>query len=584
MVRNYKRKTSDPEYSKDALAKAVDDVRSRKLRMKVAANTYKVPYKTLYDRVKYRRKEGRGRNTALLTIEEKTIAQHLAVLADSGAAWGTKDLCKFIHYFLESKKRVVSQFVNNYPGDDWAEGFMKRHRDILSKRKCQNISLPRAAINEHIVTSYFTHLKESLKDVHPKNILNYDETCLVDDPGSSLLIFRRGEKRMERIMNTSKVSTSIMFAATAEGTMLDPYVVYKGDRLIGDWIEGGPINCHYNITKSGWFEGSSFCNWVETVVIPFYRRQSANEPKVIIGDNLPSHMSIEIVKLCEEHNIRMVFLPPNSTHLLQPLDVAVFKPMKTAWKKILIKFKKGEGRNYRSMPKYFFPKLLLQLLETIEEDFSKWAKNGFSSCGIHPFNAAKVIQKIKKDSPRKLMTREFVSPEFINYAEKEKVNVQRKRKRGRRLDFQPGKSVSARDFNKPRYSDTEEEDAEMSEAEGMEEVEEEMVQENEVEEHVALEDLEKDIFVLVLFEEKGGKQNYHYVGSLMEIEEKKVKIRFLRKVETFKCNMNEVSFKEPPTDDIMCIDASQIKKKLTLKRKQREIYYFYNNIKNIIVR
>ncbi len=50
--------------------------------------------------------------------------------------------------------------------------------------------------------------------------------------------------------------------------------------------------------------------------------------KVLLGDNLAAHLSPDILKLFHQHNIRFCFLPENSTCLMQPLDVGVFKPMK----------------------------------------------------------------------------------------------------------------------------------------------------------------------------------------------------------------------------------------------------------------
>lgn len=60
---------------------------------------------------------------------------------------------------------------------------MKRHKDELSHRMCQNITPKRAGVSRDQVKKYFTNLKTSLKDVPPSNIVNYDETNLTDDPG-----------------------------------------------------------------------------------------------------------------------------------------------------------------------------------------------------------------------------------------------------------------------------------------------------------------------------------------------------------------------------------------------------------------
>lgn len=86
------------------------------------------------------------------------------------------------------------------------------------------------------MSQYFENLRESLEGVPPANIINYDETNVTDDPKGKLQIFRRGAKHAERIMNNTKSSTSIMFAVTATGFHLSPYVVYKAERLQQSWI------------------------------------------------------------------------------------------------------------------------------------------------------------------------------------------------------------------------------------------------------------------------------------------------------------------------------------------------------------
>jgi hypothetical protein len=58
--------------------------------------------------------------------------------------------------------------------------------------------------------------------------------------GKKKIITRRGCKHPERVMNTSKSATSIMFAATGDGKLLPPYVVYKSQNLYSSWTVGGP--------------------------------------------------------------------------------------------------------------------------------------------------------------------------------------------------------------------------------------------------------------------------------------------------------------------------------------------------------
>ena len=49
---------------------------------------------------------------------------------------------------------------------------------------------------------------------------------------------------------------------------------------------------------------------------------------LVIYDGHGSRLTFKTVEVAMENNIKIVFLPPNCSHILQPLEVAVFKPIK----------------------------------------------------------------------------------------------------------------------------------------------------------------------------------------------------------------------------------------------------------------
>lgn len=93
---------------------------------------------------------------------------------------------------------------------------------------CQNIKRSRAAVSHEDINKYFDNLEKELENVPSSNIVNFDETNLSDDPGRKKVISERGCRYQERIMNTSKSATSIMFAASADGST-------KFVRFMDDW-------------------------------------------------------------------------------------------------------------------------------------------------------------------------------------------------------------------------------------------------------------------------------------------------------------------------------------------------------------
>ena len=118
----------------------------------------------------------------------------------------------------------------------------KRKYAGLSERLITNITRKRAAVDDVVINSYFDELEISLAGIPPENILNYDETGLTDDPGKKRCVVKRGSRYPEMVKNHSKVTTSVMFSGTANGTLLPPYVVpvYKAKNVYQQWTEYGP--------------------------------------------------------------------------------------------------------------------------------------------------------------------------------------------------------------------------------------------------------------------------------------------------------------------------------------------------------
>ena len=51
---------------------------------------------------------------------------------------------------------------------------------------------------------------------------------------------------------------------------------------------------------------------------------------LLICDGHDSHISPKFIRHCIDNNVIVILLPPHSSHLLQPLDVGVFRSLKTA--------------------------------------------------------------------------------------------------------------------------------------------------------------------------------------------------------------------------------------------------------------
>lgn len=124
--------------------------------------------------------------------------------------------------------------------------------------------------------------------------------------------------------------------------------------------------------------------------MPYFKKAPADSPKLLIGDNLSSHVSLQVIQQCQLNNIRFVLLPPNSTNYCQPLDVAYFRPLKMKWKETLFAWKM---KNRGCIPKDRFPYLLKKCIQTLD-DGGQNLISGFQATGIHPFCPTEVMKRM----------------------------------------------------------------------------------------------------------------------------------------------------------------------------------------------
>lgn len=104
----------------------------------------------------------------------------------------------------------------------------------------------------------------------------------------------------------------------------------------------------------------------------------------MIADHLASHFTPSVVELCKKHDIYF------TTHLMQPLDVAFFRPLKVYWRSILEDWRK-QSRSRGSIPKEQFLSLLSRLYKLLQNRGKENTSAGFRKTGLCPFNPQAVL-------------------------------------------------------------------------------------------------------------------------------------------------------------------------------------------------
>ena len=83
-----------------------------------------------------------------------------------------------------------------------------------------------------------------------------------------------------------------------------------------------------------------------------------------------------------ELKILLYGLPPNTTHLLQPLDVAVLKPLKTAWRTAVNDWQRNNPSSSLLLPD-FAPMFIPLYCKAVKEQS---VVNGFRACCLMPLD------------------------------------------------------------------------------------------------------------------------------------------------------------------------------------------------------
>ena len=175
---------------------------------------------------------------------------------------------------------------------------------------------------------------------------------------------------------------TVLGCGSAIGERLVPYIVYKGKNLMTNHTCGGPPGTRHSMSDSGWMEMANFCEWFVKVFVPATADMVKTGPVILFFDGHKSHESLSLIEVAREYNISLYVFPPHTTHLLQPLDVGVFGPLKSAWIKVLKEYKLETMAS--RVDRQIFPSLIARIWDKVF--LPEHLIGGFRAAGIHPLS------------------------------------------------------------------------------------------------------------------------------------------------------------------------------------------------------
>lgn len=146
-----------------------------------------------------------GRHSILGPAIEADLVEYILKLEDKGFGLTPTDVRELTFEYAE-QNNIAHTFDRNLKiaGRDWWAGFRVRHREMLSIRKPEGLSLSRAtSMNRPAVEKYFNILERELRRLgiinKPNCIYNCDESGLSLVPDTCKIVGRKGKKNIYQV-------------------------------------------------------------------------------------------------------------------------------------------------------------------------------------------------------------------------------------------------------------------------------------------------------------------------------------------------------------------------------------------------
>lgn len=374
-------------YSEASLEKALEAIKNG-MGKKTAARTYNIPRATLQFRLSKEFVKSRpGPDTVLSSQEESDLAKWIVESSRKGFPRRKEDVIKSVKLFLDQNPRPNS-FIDNTPGGGWYKLFLRRHQN-LSIRTSEAVTTASSKVSESQIRNWFRHIENYLKEndlfhilSDPSRVYNGDETNFILCPKNTKVIAPKGEKNVYEVDHAqSKSCITVMFTFAADGETTPPMIIFPLKRMRPDIQKSVPKLWGIGLSDNGWMKAELFYQYVQNVLHPALQKKKVVFPIILFVDGHKSHTTLQLSQLCQNLGIILIALYPNATRLLQPADVAAFRPIKIMWRKAVLEWRTNNLT--KTLLKTDVGPILDKLLSKIKKST---LKNGFEACGLCPFN------------------------------------------------------------------------------------------------------------------------------------------------------------------------------------------------------
>ena len=277
----------------------------------------------------------RGRPVLLGKDLDSKVQAYLKKVRDGGGAVSARIAMAAARGILLSCDRsMLEEFGGSVRlNRHWAHSLL--HRMDFVQRKATT------AKSKHLIAN-FSELKKSfladvvatvaMEEIPAELIMNWDQTGIKLVPSSSWTMEKRGSKRVEMVGTDDKRQITAVFCGTILGDFLPLQLIYKGKTPRSHPHYQFPSGWGITHSPKHWSTEKTMLQYIENVIAPYVESIRCllgdRKPALVIIDNFKGQVTPSVNALLEDHDIHVCLLPPNTTDVLQPMDISVNKPAK----------------------------------------------------------------------------------------------------------------------------------------------------------------------------------------------------------------------------------------------------------------
>ena len=254
----------------------------------------------------------------------------------------SKNIPLSMQLIQEKAKSLYSDICSEMEGDKIqrpfkaSQGWFTRY---IARSKLHRIKVTgeAASANSEAASKYPTELQTVIQEggYSDKQIFNLDETGLYWKRMPNHTFIAEKEKTTPGF-KVSKDRLTLLLGGNAEGDLkLNPLLIYKSENPRAlKHCDKNTLPVIWRSNKRAWVTAKIFEDYFKNYFCPtveeYFKQQNLSNKALLILDNAPGHP--ESLKGMNE-NVEVMFLPPNTTALLQPMDLGVIATFKANYLK-----------------------------------------------------------------------------------------------------------------------------------------------------------------------------------------------------------------------------------------------------------